>query len=52
MEDVVFSETELNFVDYDIDRKVEVYCFEKVEVILEKVGRMKLLIENDSFDRY
>lgn len=52
MEDVVFSETELNLVDYDIDRKVEVYCFEKVEVILEKAGRMKLLIENDSFDRY
>lgn len=38
MEDVVLSETELNPADHDIDRKVDTYCFEKVEAILEKAA--------------
>lgn len=43
MEDVVLSETELDPADHDINRKVEDYCVEKVEAILEKAGRMKSL---------
>lgn len=38
MEDVVLSETELDPADHDINRKVEDYCVEKVEAILEKAA--------------
>lgn len=39
MEDVVLQETSLDPLDHDIAKKMEAYCQEKVEMLLDKAGR-------------
>ena len=38
-EDIVLKDTSLNPSDHDIAKKVEAYCTEKVECLLEKAGK-------------
>ena len=38
-EDIVLRDTSLNPSDHDIAKKVEAYCTEKVECLLEKAGK-------------
>lgn len=44
MEDVILSETSLDPDDHDISKKVETYCQEKVEMLLDKAGMYETLI--------
>ena len=38
MEDIILTETVLNPGDHDLCRKLEAYCVEKVEALIEKAG--------------
>ena len=38
MEDIVLSDTSLNPGDHDIVKKVEMFCLEKVEALIERAG--------------
>lgn len=49
MEDVILSETSLNPEDHNISKKVEAYCTEKVESMIEKAGKMILHMIKKNF---
>ena len=45
MTDVVLKNTNLNCMDNDVNKKVFVYCQEKVEALLEKAGEFCIGLE-------
>ena len=44
LEDIVLGDTSLNPNDINISKKVEVYCNEKIEALLEKAGKILIFV--------